>query len=476
MNCADPVREHARRTPAALAYVGQPQRIELTYAALDRLADAVAQRALAAGVQPGQTAIVALPAPLAFVVMLLALARIGATAAVATLPERLADVRLATTATGRAAIPEIVVREDWFATGPAPSAAARLPAAPSGAAAWAVFATSGTTGTPRHFAVTHDMLARRVAIGARTVPMPPHPRQLTRIGLQTAYGALRLISVLSAGGLVAFPDDRDVAAALRARALNLLVMAPADIDRLLRMLPANAPPFPDLSAVVLAGSVVPRRLHEEVRDRLCPNVRVAYGATEVGPIAGGALADLVDTPGAVGLVDRDNDVQCVGDDDRPLAPGVVGTVRIRRDPGSGVYLDDPAASALAFRGDWFYPGDVGLVTRDRRLCIVGRKDELVNVGGDKLSPHALEERVCALGPVRDAAAFAVPDANGLAAIWIAVVPAAALDVDALAARCVESGAVPAGTRFVAVDALPRNPAGKVVRDELARMVAAQARG
>ena len=168
MTAADPTRAHAQRTPDALAYVGQPNRIALTYAALDRLVDAVALRALAAGVQPGQTAIVALAAPLAHVVTTLALARIGVASAVGTLPDRFADVRLVAAPTAGTAIPEVVVREDWFAAGPE-AAAARLPAPGGGNSTWAIFGTSGTTGNPRHFAVTHDMLARRVAIGARTV-------------------------------------------------------------------------------------------------------------------------------------------------------------------------------------------------------------------------------------------------------------------------------------------------------------------
>ncbi len=475
MTAADPTRAHAQRTPDALAYVGQPNRIALTYAALDRLVDAVALRALAAGVQPGQTAIVALAAPLAHVVTTLALARIGVASAVGTLPDRFADVRLVAAPTAGTAIPEVVVREDWFAAGPE-AAAARLPAPGGGNSTWAIFGTSGTTGNPRHFAVTHDMLARRVAIGARTVPMPAVPRQLTRIGLQTAYGALRLLSVLGAGGLVAFPDDRDVAASLRARALNMLVMAPADIARFLRMLPADAAPFPDLAVVVLAGSIVPRLLHDEIRARLCPNVRIAYGATEVGPTAGGALGEVIDTPGAVGFVDRECDVQCVDGQDRPVAPGVVGEVRIRREPGAGVYLDDAPASTRAFRGEWFHPGDVGILTADRRLRILGRQDELIDLGGDALSPHVLEERVRSLGDVRDAAAFAVPDAHGIAQLWIAVEPGPALDAESLAARCAQARAVPAGTRFVVLSALPRNAAGKVVRDELVRLVAARAGG
>ena len=474
MTAADPIRAQARRTPEALAYVGHPRRIELTYAALDRLVDAVALRALAAGVQPGQTAIVALAAPLAIAVTMVALARIGVASAARTLPDRFADVRLVAEASPGAAIREVVVHEDWFAAAPG-AASDRLPAPGGGAATWAIFGTSGTTGAPRHFAITHDMLARRVAIAARTVPMPALPRQLTRIGLQTAYGALRLISVLGAGGLVAFPEDRDVPASLRARALNMLVMAPADIARFLHLLPADARAFPDLAVVVLAGSIVPRPLYDEIRARLCRCVRIAYGATEVGPTAGGTLDELIDAPGAVGVVDRDCDVQCVDDDGRPVPPGAAGTIRIRREPGAGIYLDDPAASLRAFRGEWFHPGDVGVLTADRRLRIVGRTDELINIGGDTLSPHAIEERVLALGAVRETAAFVVPDAQGIPQPWIAVVPGPGLDVESLAARCTQAGAVPPGTRFVALPALPRNAAGKVVRDELVRLVAARGR-
>ncbi len=70
----------------------------------------------------------------------------------------------------------------------------------------------------------------------------------------------------------------------------------------------------------------------------------------------------------------------------------------------------------------------------------------------------------------------MPDAHGIAQLWIAVEPGPALDAESLAARCAQARAVPAGTRFVVLSALPRNAAGKVVRDELVRLVAARAGG
>lgn len=476
MNITDPIREHAQRTPGQVAYVGQPNRMQVSYAALDRLIDAAALRVLEAGVRPGQTAIVGLNEVFPYIVTMLALARIGVAAGATSLPDRFADVRLVSAATAGSTLREVVASPDWFAIGAATPAAARPPSAQGGAATWAIFGTSGTTGTPRHFAISHAMLARRLAIAARTTPTPAAPRQLVRVGLRTSYGCLRLLSVLGAGGLVAFPADHEIATSLRVRSINMLVMAPADIARFLRSLPADAPPFPALASVVLSGSIVPRPLYEEVRDRLCPNVVANYGATEIGPIAGGALSDLIETPGCVGYVDKECEVQCVDEDDRPVAPGSSGIVRVRRNPDSGTYIDDPEASARTFRGDWFYPGDVGLITHEGRLVIAGRQDEMVNVGGDKLSPRVIEERVRALGNVVDAAVFTVPNARGIPEVWVAVVPGPSLDVGAFATRCAEAKAVPLGTRFLSVPEVPRNPAGKVLRDDLVRMVVARRGG
>ncbi|MFO1317870.1 MAG: class I adenylate-forming enzyme family protein [Burkholderiales bacterium] len=469
MNVTDPIRAAARRQPGALAYTGVPNRMEVTFAQLDRAIDAFAARALDAGLREGQTAIVELAEEHAHLVATLALIRIGVAAAAPTLPERFAAARLCAAATTAATLREVHVDRTWFLPGTAREAP---PSAPGGAATCAIFGTSGTTGVARHFAVTHDMLARRLAVAEHTMPLPPAPRVMIKIGLRTSFAFLMTLQTLYAGGLAAFPRYDEVTPAIRARRINVLFMAPATASTFLQTLPADPDLFPSLERVYLSGGTVPRRLLAEARERLCRDVRVSYGATEVGSIAGAALDALADTPNAVGIVAPGAEVQCVDAADRECPRDTEGVVRIRRNPGSGVYLDAPEASQDAFRGDWFYPGDTGSLSADGMLVITGRVSEAVNVGGEKRSPRVIEDRVRGLGDVADVAVFTAPDALGVSQLHVAVVGGPALDLRALVDRCVEARVVPARTRFLAVPALPRNEFGKLARNELPQLVAA----
>jgi acyl-coenzyme A synthetase/AMP-(fatty) acid ligase len=267
-----------------------------------------------------------------------------------------------------------------------------------------------------------------------------------------------------AGALTAFPRYDEVVLAMRGRGINVLFMSPANLATFLERLPAGEH-LPALERIYLAGSAAPSLLIEEARERLCRDVRTLYGATEVGPVACAAREALGKTPNAVGIVSRDVEVRCIDEQGSPQPHGIEANVRVRRHPGSGGYLD--AASEPAFSGDWFYPGDIGSLSADGVLCLTGRTNEVVNVGGDKRSLPAIEEAVRALGERLEVAAFVIAGELGVPQLNVAVVEAPGLDIPALGTRCVDSGAVPPRTRFIGVAALPRNEFGKVMRDALA---------
>ncbi|HMF27386.1 MAG TPA: AMP-binding protein, partial [Candidatus Cybelea sp.] len=241
---------------------------------------------------------------------------------------------------------------------------------------------------------------------------------------------------------------------------------------LLQLLQPGARRLPSLERLYLAGSFAPRPLVAEARERLCPDVRTLYGATEVGPVACAPLEELAGIANAVGIVAPDIDVECVDDSDNPQPPGVEGAIRIRRNPDSSVYLDAPDASQAAFRGEWFYPGDFGILSKERVLVISGRVSDVVNVGGDKRTFNAIEEEVRSRGDVVDVAAFTVPDAFGVPQFRVAVVAGPSLQVHELAKQCLEASVVPPRTRFLAVAAIPRNDFGKIVREALPALAAA----
>ena len=152
-----------------------------------------------------------------------------------------------------------------------------------------------------------------------------------------------------------------------------------------------------------------------------------------------------------------------------------GEVAVR---GPGVvdgYRDNPEANAAAFQDGWFRTGDSGMLDSDGYLHLAGRIKELINRGGEKISPREVEEVLLRHPSVREAVAFALPDAKYGEVVGAVVVADGEADQPVLAAHCAErlaSFKVP--TRIVFLDAIPKGPTGKIQRRLLAEQIGAGA--
>ena len=129
------------------------------------------------------------------------------------------------------------------------------------------------------------------------------------------------------------------------------------------------------------------------------------------------------------------------------------------------YLDDPEATAAAIDADgWLHTGDVGAVDADGYLIITDRLKDMYICGGFNVYPAEVEQTLARLPGVVDSAVIGIPD-DRMGEVGLALVAAdAPLDADAVVAFCRERLAnykVPRRVEFV--DALPRNPAGKVLK-------------
>lgn len=254
--------------------------------------------------------------------------------------------------------------------------------------------------------------------------------------------------------------------------VNSLVVAPIALQRLLPALPRDSGPLSMLEQIEVGGSALPRSQYDLARQRLCANIISRYGATETGFVAAAPMHALQGHPAAVGFVDPQVEVQAVDADDNPLPPGTSGTLRVRSDGCATAYLGDPAASARVFRNGWVYPGDEGALSADGLLTLMGRSNDVINQGGIKVSPETIEDVLLSLPAVREAAAFGVPDALGVMRIWAAIVPNGTPDMKALVSLCRERLKRSAPTSILCLRKLPRNEAGKILRNELRGMAIA----
>jgi acyl-CoA synthetase (AMP-forming)/AMP-acid ligase II len=139
------------------------------------------------------------------------------------------------------------------------------------------------------------------------------------------------------------------------------------------------------------------------------------------------------------------------------------------------YFGDPQTTARAFRDGWFYPGDAGVIDEAGYLTLSGRIDDLLNLGGNKVDPFTIEAVLDAQPGVQESAAVAVQANNGTMVLVAVVVASGPIDMDSLKQACarrLRPSSVPA--RIVTAKRLMRNPGGKIMRKEMAALLAASA--
>ncbi|MEY9182519.1 acyl carrier protein [Bradyrhizobium sp. USDA 326] len=160
---------------------------------------------------------------------------------------------------------------------------------------------------------------------------------------------------------------------------------------------------------------------------------------------------------------------------RTLASGARGEIMLRGPNMSRGYCNDEAATQAAFRHGWFRTGDLGYLDADGYLFIVGRIKDVINRGGQKISPLEVEEVLLGHPAVLEAGVFAIPHqklGENVAAV-VVLRPnseATSEQLRQFARKRLAAYKVPSLIRSVA--ALPKGAGGKVQRNVLAGHIAA----
>ena len=203
---------------------------------------------------------------------------------------------------------------------------------------------------------------------------------------------------------------------------------------------------------------------DRIRNHLCRNVVIAYSSTEAGTVATAPYDMIADIPGAVGFVIPGGRGQIVDATDQVLPIGSEGFVRVRSKQFLlNFSVENPST--------WFYPGDFGWLTQDGVLCIAGRKGDIVNRGGVKLSVPDLENFLLSCPGVADAGVCTLMGTSGYEEVWVALVFAPSIDMSVLRQRIdFERGIGRNIDQLFVVETIPRGQFGKIQREQLKEML------
>ena len=299
--------------------------------------------------------------------------------------------------------------------------------------------TTGTTGTPR--GVRHDW-QRLLRPACDTAPAPEQ-RWLLAYGPHQFGGLQVLIHVMAAGATLVAPAPRrprEGLDAMRRHGVTHVSATPTYWRFLLAEMHADGGPVPALEQITMGGEAVPSGLIEEVSHAF-PGVKVSqvYAASEFG--ATGSVRDRRNgLPLSVLERDEDADVQMKIVDDELWVRSRVGML--------GYYGDEPVDP-----DEWRATGDMVDVEGDR-IVFRGRNSDIINVGGVKVHPLPVEERISRVPGVAMTRVYGRANRMTGAIVAVEVVPEDGFDTEKLSddirAACEDlvAAARPRSIRFV----------------------------
>jgi fatty-acyl-CoA synthase len=232
--------------------------------------------------------------------------------------------------------------------------------------------------------------------------------------------------------------------------------------------------------VVCGGAPVPEALIKIYNGMGVP-INQGYGLTETAPLVTFLTPEFaLAKVGSAGQAPLFTEVRLAGPGGEAAETLARGEVCVRGPNVMKGYWNQPEATAAAVDSEgWFHTGDLGYLDEDGFLYIVDRVKDMVLTGGENVYPAEVEGALFHHPAVADVAVVGVPDERWGEAVVAVAVPKenASLtleDLREVAGRSLARYKLP--TRLEVVDALPRNPAGKVLKFELRAQLGAHESG
>jgi acyl-CoA synthetase (AMP-forming)/AMP-acid ligase II len=498
------LRQLIMRSDAHPALVVPQSPVVLSYAGLQHALDRAAGRLAALGVREGdRVALVGAGGP-ALIVAFLAVVASGAAAAPlnpalgdAELIAELADLRVsrllhdgtASTASAAAAagVPASVIgMEDGLLEVDGQAGDPRASVGDPDSLALLLH-TSGTTSKPKTVPIRQRNLVASTSAVARTYELAGDDVTMCVMPLFHVHGLVAtVLATLSTGGTVVLPRFRPSAFWDEAgeHGVTWYTAVPTIHARLLTRAQARpVPPEHRLRFVRSCSAPLPTVLWQRYEDAIGVPLVEAYGMTEAAhQMASNPLPPGERRPGTVGRA-TGIEIAIVDDDWQPVQAGEEGEVAVRGPSIVDEYLDNPAATQAAFAGGWFRTGDVGKLSTDGYVSLVGRVKELINRAGEKISPYEVEDVLLGHPAVAEAAAYPVPDEKYGEQVGVVVVLRGETDDPGPAGKASEAtpkdliaycadrlAAFKRPARITILPQIPKGPTGKIQRRNLAGLV------
>jgi amino acid adenylation domain-containing protein len=342
-----------------------------------------------------------------------------------------------------------------------------------------VLHTSGTTSRPKIVPLSHSNLLASAGHIAATLRLTPEDRCLNIMPLYHIHGLIgALLATLHAGATIGCAPGFQAPRFfkwLEHFAPTWYTAVPTMHQAILARVEQQIEPRPRcrLRFIRSSSSALAPQVMARLEEVFNAPVIESYGMTEAShQMASNPLPPGVRKPGSVGLP-AGPDMAVMGEDGCLLPPEAAGEIVIRGPNVTCGYENNPEANVTAFVDGWFRTGDQGYFDRDGYLFLTGRLKEIINRGGEKISPREIDEALLDHPAVAQAAAFKVPDRQLGEDVAAAVVLQAGASITGAELREFVAGRLAdfkVPRRIVFLDKIPEGPTGKPQRIGLAKLL------
>jgi long-chain acyl-CoA synthetase len=377
-----------------------------------------------------------------------------------------------------------------------------------GDAAW-LFYTSGTTGRPKGVTLSHRNLLVMTLCYFADVDAIATGDSIVHAAPMSHGSGLYILPHIARGAVQVAPESggfepEEIVGLWKSWPRATLFAAPTMVKRLTKHAIACGAPSEGLKTIVYGGG--PMYLTDCQDALACFGGRLVqiYGQGEspmtITALSGAAHADTshpryLERLGSVGIAQTAVEVRIVDRDDSPLPPGETGEVLVRGDVVMRGYWENPAASAETLRNGWLHTGDLGCLDADGFLTLRDRSKDVIISGGSNIYPREVEEVLLRHPLISEASVVGRSDDEWGESVVAFVVgrnargkdePAAGNADQALARNADEAALREELDRlclaniarfkrpreYLFVPELPKNSAGKVLKGELRKLLAA----
>ncbi|KAF8369764.1 hypothetical protein HHK36_028924 [Tetracentron sinense] len=485
-------------------------KFDLTHSQLQSLIEQAASHLIASGVNPGDVVALTFPNNVEFVIMFLAVIRTRATAAPLNsayttdefefyLSDSESKLLLtsqegnqsAQAAAAKLKIPHTIatlsdgngeITLSSSLTDSKPESLVKTVNEPSDIALF--LHTSGTTSRPKGVPLTQLNLAASVQNIKSVYKLTESDSTVLVLPLFHVHGLLAgLLSSLAAGAAVTLPAaGRFSASSFWSDMLTYNATwytAVPTIHQIIldRHLSKPEPAYPKLRFIRSCSASLAPAILARLEEAFGAPVLEAYAMTEAAHLMASNPLQ-VDGPHKSGSVGKPvgQEMTILDENGVPQPAQVSGEVCIRGLNVTRGYKNNPEANKAAFRFGWFHTGDLGFLDSDGYLHLVGRIKELINRGGEKISPIEVDAVLISHPDVAQAVAFGVPDDKYGEEINCAIIPREGAEIDEMEVlrfckKNLASFKVP--KKVFITDTLPKTATGKIQRRIVAEHFLAQ---